>query len=185
MTLRPFPLVGGIVALVIGAGIVVADVSVLPTGAPRFMALVAAALVAGLIGVVDLVGRSLVETPSHSLPEDARGPAVRTPGDALDRRLQAVSPADRATERAIRERAEAVAVDVLVRRTGIDPGAARDRLRSGEWTDDPVAAALFAPEAEPASLGLRLRSLITGETAFRRRVRRATTELHRLAEDDR
>jgi hypothetical protein len=51
----------------------------------------------------------------------------------------------------VRQRLRAAAIAATARREGIDREAAASRVDSGEWTDDPVAAAfLGSPRAPPA-----------------------------------
>lgn len=77
---------------------------------------------------------------------------------------------------------EHAAVAVQLAR-GHDAATAHERLRSGEWTDDPVAAA-FLGDATAGSLSFRRRlyAVIYPHRAFERRFERTLEELEALVE---
>lgn len=62
---------------------------------------------------------------------------------------------------------------------GLSETQARDALREGEWTDDPVAAAMLSTDIEQP-LGERLRTLVAPGRAYRRRVERTVAAIERL-----
>ncbi|MCU4924605.1 hypothetical protein OB905_01210 [Halobacteria archaeon AArc-dxtr1] len=78
--------------------------------------------------------------------------------------------ADDATE-ALSERLVEAAIRTLSVRRGLDRAAAREAVRSGTWTDDPVAAAFLAADRRQPS-GERLRAAIDPGAAYGRRLRR-------------
>lgn len=66
------------------------------------------------------------------------------------------------------------AVDAVAVSEGVDRDAARETVLTGEWTDDPRAAAVVGDERAPSPpLATWLWDLVRGEDAFRRRVRHA------------
>jgi hypothetical protein len=71
-----------------------------------------------------------------------------------------------------------LAVDALVRRRGCSPANAGRLLADGEWTADPVAAALFT--GDPPTRRDRLREWLTGRPTFERRTARALDAVARL-----
>lgn len=133
------------------------------------------------LGVGGLAGIDRARDPAATtaLPDPDGRPGVDAPGDRFDRALAEVSsqPDDPQRE-AIRDRLESTAVTVLVEVEEIDPAEARDRLASGDWTEDEVAAAFFAHEpAISPSIRERLRRFLAGESTFARRARRAAIAL--------
>lgn len=83
------------------------------------------------------------------------------------------------SSRALRTRLVDSAVRVVTTRRGLTDETARDRVRSGEWTDDAVAAAFLASD-RPQPIGERLRGAVDPGAAYRRRVRRTVTAIEAL-----
>lgn len=165
-----FAVGGGCTALGIGALVVPST----PDAGP--LALVGALLVVGTIGVALSIGR-LSTRRERPTPAGGEQPAT-VPGEAFDECLRSIPAySDRGADRraAVRERLRAVAVDRIVADTGCSPETAHERLDSGSWTDDPVAAALFTDA--PSSTRAQVRSLLGGPSAFERRVDRAVAVL--------
>jgi hypothetical protein len=140
-----------------------------------------------------LVGVGLVRTRLSTERDTAELPAVEAPpdhpvpGDEFDAALAAISPRrDRANDAAraeIRERLEAAALATLSRE-GLPRDRARDLLDSGEWTDDPVAAAFFAVEStggRDESFGDLLRSSVSGSNSFTVQAQHAAHAIARRA----
>lgn len=177
------PLASGALVLAVGVALAVSGGSVLPVGPIRGMVLFGAAAVAAVIAVTDLIQRSLSDTSVTALPEATDQTRGRTPGDALDERLAAVSAGDHREKRQIRARVEDAGVAVLARRQNCTEAEAREQLQSGAWTDDTRAATLFVEDAQP-SLSDRVRTLVTGESAFAIQVARATRKLQDLRGGD-
>lgn len=164
-------LVVGTVAVL--AGLVVVFVPALGSGLP-----LSYGAILGVGGVALLVGLALIRTrlstdrASAELRDVESPPDHPVPGDEFDTALAAIAPRrDRANDAAraeIRERLEAAALAVLSRE-GHPREVALDMLDSGEWTDDPVAAAFFAAEPTTGtddSLGDLLRTSVSGSYSF-------------------
>lgn len=175
-------LVAGIVATIVGA--------VFFVNAPlafRFPVTSALVTIAGVTaGLLALVGVStrLRTGRRRTAPPDP-GPSPTHPGQDLEEALDAVrhgQHVDTAAEReAVFDRLAGVAIQVLERRSGVDADEARRLLGSGEWTDDPEAAAFFeaGPEDE-APLVERLRESFSDDARFARRANRAAAVLDEM-----
>lgn len=116
------------------------------------------------------------------LPEPEFRQVASVPGTDFDDQLATVTRRARAgsvrNRNKVRDRLNETAIDVLMRYDGDTPDRARERLKTGSWTDDRAAAAFFAPASEfQTSTGERIRSTIRNDNAFRRRVRRAIVAL--------
>lgn len=103
-----------------------------------------------------------------------------TPGAEFDELLGAISSLrfrndDRRRNR-VRTRLERVAVDVLIRE-GYSESEARTLLKRGGWTDDPVAAALFAADPPSPTLNERVDALVDRTPTFTLRARRVVDVL--------
>jgi len=96
-------------------------------------------------------------------------------GAAFDRQLRSRSAATR-------DRLEATAVDVLTRLRDLDPGTAREQLRSGDWTKDRAAAAFFAPGVIDRTL--RRPTWLGGEPAVVGQARAVVDELSRITREE-
>jgi hypothetical protein len=66
---------------------------------------------------------------------------------------------------------------VLTRYEGYDRTAAERALDRGTWTDDPKAAAFFAPDTAEEALTDRIRDAVAAERAFVRRAGAVTAVL--------
>ena len=88
----------------------------------------------------------------------------------------------RERRRAVRDRLRSAAVGAVMRERNCSRDAARRRVASGEWTDDPGVAA-YLGEAESgdappdASVGDRVGALLAGETWHERQARRTADVL--------
>lgn len=165
--------VGG-VSTAVGVGLLVAPGAGRVAGTlPVVGAVLAVAVLGGLVTVARV--STPRERPDQPVPT---GPESSVPGERFDRRLAAIpAHSERgADERAaVRDRLRPLVVAHLVRERGLGPETARERIDSGEWTDDPEAAALFT-DASP-SMGAQLRALLGGPAAFERRVDRVVAVL--------
>lgn len=147
--------------------------------------------VVALVGLLALAGVGPVvrewlgaERESVRTPDPERRFPHPAPGDAFDDRLAALSVSGRRrptrNRAAVRTRLEDAASAALARREGRTDAAAREQLHRGTWTEDCHAAAFFAEPIVPTlSTGERLRTLATGEPAFRRRAHSAVDALSR------
>lgn len=123
----------------------------------------------------------------HTTPPDP-GPSPHRPGDDLETALDAVRLEQHYETTAEREeiydRLTAVAIQLLTRRYGLTADEARAQLGSGEWTDDPEAAAFFetGPEDEAPFLE-RLKESFSDDARFARRARRTAAALDELEAD--
>lgn len=167
-----------------------------------WMIAVALAL-AALVGLGFLKGRHRAASDSENAQEDGEGPGS---GDAAGRdAADAGSPGPQEivggtlTEEYLQRRDElrsrrgspefgpteglrnAAIAEQLAR--GHDAETAHERLRSGAWTDDPVAAAFLGDEtAGTLSFRRRLYAVIYPHRAFERRFERTLAELEAAAE---
>jgi len=124
-----------------------------------------------------------VDLPMPELPY-----ALPTPGDDLDEMLYRYTRLGEATleypER-IGERLREVAAATIAHREAITRDAALDRLESGEWTEDRLAASFFsdAVSAPEASAGERIkRTLGRGERPYERQVEATVDAIVSIAE---
>lgn len=134
------------------------------------------ALLEGTNAVRDRLGG---ERRRARLPAVERQHRFGTPGDDVDGALARLAgPPSQARDEVyadLRGRTREVALDTLAAEGYTDPEA-HAALADGSWTDDELAAALFADAAAvPEAAGLRDRVL--GEPVARRRVRRAIDEI--------
>jgi len=164
-------------ALLIVAGFVGVALPELTAWVPAVEALpllvAATATIAGVAALRDRLNAA--GEAAHPAEREEYGEAP-TPGTEFDDLLAEIRPLrsrgdDRRRDR-VRAQLEQVAVDVLTRE-GHSEAAARDLLASGEWTDDPVAAALFAADPPPMPFDRRVSSLFDRTPTFTRRARRA------------
>lgn len=91
-------------------------------------------------------------------------------------------PNESATD--VRRRLVEGAVRVIVTKRGLAADAAREAVRSGTWTDDPVAAAFLA-DGRRQPLGERLRAAVDPGAAYQRRVRRTLAAIETIGGDAR
>ncbi|MFB6191793.1 MAG: DUF58 domain-containing protein, partial [Haloarculaceae archaeon] len=110
-----------------------------------------------------------------AMPAPERPVATPSPGAAFEEVLAGFREDGRVYYRQsrIREGLRTAAVAVLVEYGGVDEAAARERLATGEWTDDARAAAFLAGEGVPVpSLRDRVVDRVRAESSFGRGVRR-------------
>ncbi|ELY78044.1 DUF7269 family protein [Natrinema gari] len=79
----------------------------------------------------------------------------------------------------VRRRLVDGAVRVVTTKRGLAADAAREAVRTGTWTDDPVAAAFLA-ENLPQPPRERLRAAVDPGAAYHRRVRRTLAAIERI-----
>jgi hypothetical protein len=112
------------------------------------------------------------------------------PGGDFDDRLRTVHSGPRKrrfrSRKEIRGRLEDALADAIVRRDGCSADEARARIETGDWTDDPEAAAfLGGPSAPRRSWRQWLRQSFGGETRFQHRARKTADAVAHYVEEDR
>lgn len=156
-----------------------------------------------ILGVLALLQAGRVALDRRSATRDAVGtPDPETeqdlpaPGDDLETSLAAVrrrAPTlsrqaelqRRQRRETVRERIEAAAVETIVRQHGCTRERARQALSTGEWTEDPDAAAFFTGELEGVGRRGRLRRALGSEPPYSRRARHAARAVAALADAER
>ncbi|WP_227375867.1 DUF7269 family protein [Haladaptatus halobius] len=113
-----------------------------------------------------------------------------TPGREFDERLRTVHSGSRSqrfqSRKRLREHLERSLLEAIVQREGCSEDDAKARMETGDWTDDPYAAAfLGGPSAPRRSWREWLRRSLGGETTFQRRARRTADAVTDYVEDDR
>lgn len=117
---------------------------------------------------------------SGAKADDATAPGRsderRAVGRTFDRRFQRAADggANRREREEVREALRSLAVDVVARTEGCSRASALEQVDSGEWTDDPVAAAYVAGELP---LRRRLVAWVRPRRAVARRVERTVAAL--------
>lgn len=165
-SIRRLALVVG--ALVCGYGLAVLTVPSLAVDLPLSTPIVAlVGLFAFVAAGVGLYRRSRQSRP---LPNPPGRVTYRLPGDSWRDRLAATSAADTDARRALRDEITEVAVAAIAS-DGTPPETAHERIQTGAWTDDDLAAAYLRDE--PVAFTERVRALLGGPAPFRRRARRA------------
>jgi hypothetical protein len=119
------------------------------------------AVLGGVVALAGVLGLSLDAEKSGEESETAESP----PGDLLGAefdetlaRIERMSSTELRRSGAsedVRQRLREAAIAATARREGIDREAAASRVDSGEWTDDPVAAAFLGSPRAPASVRWR------------------------------
>lgn len=141
---------------------------------------------AGLLALVGVSSRMRTRRARKTPPDP--GQSSTAPGADLEaalaviRRDQHVETADEREQ--VYDRLAAVAIQLLQHVHGIDADEARRRLGSGEWTDDPEAAAFFETgPGDDAPFVARLTESFSDDARFARRARRVAAELDALEAD--
>lgn len=178
---RRYLVVGGLVTLI---GIVF---FVDAATAYRFPVNAALVTIAGATaGLFTLIGVSTrMRTRRRRTTPPDPGPSPTAPGEEIETALRTVQRnphVETADERAtVFDRLAAVAIQLLQHREGISVDEARRRLGSGEWTDDPEAAAFFETDPEDdAPFVTRLKESFSDDARFVHRARRAAAALDEL-----
>jgi hypothetical protein len=142
--------------------------------------------VVGLLALIEALragySRFSRSVDAPDLPEPERRQVASVPGTEFDDRLASVTRRSKVgsvrDRDRIRDQLTEIAIEVLVRYDGNTPDRARERLRTGSWTDDRVAAYFFVPASEiQPSITEWIGRTVTGDAAFRQRARRAIVAL--------
>lgn len=149
----------------------------LPTVLPPLVG--GAAVVAGVGRAYRWLRR---ETTRTELPVRERGRPIAVPGDDFDRSLSGAPSAGTANGNrralAVRRELESAAVDALVVYRGLSAEDARERLRDGSWTDDPLAAEFFThAHGTGSSVTESVAGSFRDRGPFHRRARRAAAAI--------
>lgn len=147
------------------------------------LAVAAGALWALAVGDRESASPLVAGTP----PETAVTAAERAVGREAGRTLRAAErgryrcrPTDAAAD--VRGALETSAVRVLESRRGLETAAAREAVREGTWTADPVAAAFLAPDRRQPP-DERLREAVDPGRAYRDRVDRTIAAIEAVGRD--
>jgi len=118
--------------------------------------------VVGLVGLLALfVGLYYAAARLTARPDPVEPPpvatrhGVRRAGAPFETSVEATTTGDSAeapVEALVSDRLEALATERLRIEGGVDEATARDRLATGRWTDDPVAAGFFADDGGKGGL---------------------------------
>lgn len=163
-------------AVLVLAGIVVS----LSPGLGADLSPTAVAIAGVCAATIGTAAVALSSSPSkreeeHCLETDLLGGSF----DAALSRSESMSSTELRREdapRELRERLRAAAVATVARRAGVDRETAAERVASGEWTTDSVAAA-FLSESTRAPLQLRLRERLSTTPRVVLRARRTAAVL--------
>jgi len=119
----------------------------------------------------------VAEAPPEAVTADRR----RLAGEDLDATVDRASASGGPALREVRGTLARTAADVYAEHAGLDRGRAREAVRAGAWTDDPVAAAFLAGEDGPApGFGARVRLWLVPERERSRRVERTVRAIEHL-----
>lgn len=126
--------------------------------------------------------------PSLSAGDRDDAPATPTVGADFDERLAATGRVGTRTteaEATVREDLRRLAIDAHREATGCDWERAARAVETGEWTDDPAAAAFVGgPDAPTVPLRVWFRDVLSDEGAFHRQTTRTIRAVYALASDD-
>ncbi len=178
--------------LLLGIGVLATVVGLLVSLEPR-LAPSTSAVVLVLLGVVALWrAYRVLHDRRHTTIDQATTADVETrrsvlvPGATLDRKLARL---DRSTgrmhyrHRTLVTELEEAAITVLVDRSGTSPARAREEIRRGTWTTDPVAAAFLGDVSLPLRFRMR-RALLPGDPT-RRHAERTVDAIVQLHDEER
>jgi len=131
-------------------------------------------------------------TPTAPPPIDAAtredGPSARVVGTDFDERLAATGRVGTRTteaEATIREDLRRLAIDAYRDATGADWERAARAVETGDWTDDPAAAAFIGgPDAPAVPLRVWFRDVLSEDGAFQRQTTRTIRAIYALGPED-
>ncbi|MFB6164435.1 MAG: hypothetical protein ABEJ31_04695 [Haloarculaceae archaeon] len=140
--------------------------------------LVAAVGTVALVGGLAVAGARTLDGFEQATPPDAEsvpsGPPLGAEiDDVLESDLRPHEHVLGRRRRAVRGRLRRAAIATVARTERCPRATARERVATGRWTDDEVAAAFLAPERVDAALVERVGDALPGTSRFRRRTHRA------------
>jgi hypothetical protein len=120
-------------------------------------------------------------------PEQVRTPPAERAGTALDKRLSRLGDSgSEYDERQLAAALEETAVALLDTVGGLDEPTATERIETGQWTDDPRAAAFLGDDRAPTPhWRMELWDWLRPTPRSERRVRHTVAALEAYAEDQR
>lgn len=125
--------------------------------------------------------RATASEPPEAVTADRR-PLT---GARLDAELDRALAGDGRDVAAVRSTLADLAVDAYADAARVSTARARDDVRAGRWTTDPVAAAFLAAEGGPTpSLAARMRLWLTPTAERRRRVERTLAAVQDLLTEE-
>lgn len=175
----------------IAAGVAITACGLAATATPQLAgALPGRRIFVQVVGALALVGVLLVGSNRRATAVDRaetgdpeRLAAVPVPGDdARDAFDRAGSIRFEGTGERQRKRVAAAAIAVVRRRYDCSETEARSLVASGEWTDDPHAAAFLAGEGGPRPSRIPIREWFRADSAFAYRAGRTVDAIVALAE---
>lgn len=146
------------------------------------VAVVAALALTALLVV--LLARTVTGV-TEATPPAVEGTTPGAPGRAVDESLDALPPV-RMTDRHrdVHERVRTAAVEAVAEADGCSRSAARERIESGEWTDDAEAAAFVAnDDVDPPGVPQRVATRLRRRHWFRERIETTVAALETLDGD--
>lgn len=152
------------------------------------VALVAAVCLGFLVGVLALLPSGTdADDPFEALrerpPEAVTAGSEARAGGEFDARLARAAETGDASMADLRTRLRSLAAESHAAATGIDHETARERVRTGEWTDDRTARAFLASHRDVTpSVTSRVRLWLDPPAERRRRVRVTVAEIATLLE---
>lgn len=187
MNRRTALLAAGTAAAAVGLALAFAPgVAAAPSLSPDAPLLVGALAVAA--GAVRARALLRADAGAFDLPDPERARPVAVPGAAFDDLLADLPETPVAGDQRrlkVRRDLRRAAVAALTRCHGVEPDAAEEMLEAGTWTDDPLAAELFAtPDGTGRSLRSSVLASVGARDPFYRRADRASREIARLAGGD-
>jgi hypothetical protein len=155
------------------------------------VALVAAGVLAGLAALLALLPSSTpddgpFETLRERPPEAVTAAVWNRAGGEFDAALGRASGRGGSSMDDIRSRLRSTATECQAAAAGIGEAAARERVESGDWTENPTARAFLASGSDVTpSLTSQVRLWLDPPTERRRRIRVTVEEIAALLEGER
>lgn len=138
----------GAIAVLVGLAMVFAR-SLAGTISPQWALVVLVGVLAVIQGLRFAQSRRRTELRETETGDPEKRYEAPTPGDEVEESLALArrwSRAGRTTRKKLRDRLAETAVTAVMDESGCSREEAARRVRTGDWTDDPVAAAFLSPE---------------------------------------